>query len=665
MLILQDIIIILFSSIVIIFIFSKLKVPPVVGFLLTGIVIGPYSAGIIKNSHEIEILAEIGVVLMLFIIGIEFSIKKLIRIKKLIFIAGGGQVLITIILVCVISVLIGFDYGSAVFFGFLISLSSTAIVLKLLQDKRQIDSPQGKIELGILLFQDLCVVPMIILVPVLAASSGDTMEKIFLRIIISFLLIILIFFTARKLMPILLNLIVSTRLKEIFIISSLFLCLGMAFLTNKLGLSFALGAFIAGVIISESRYSHQIIADVMPFKEGFNGLFFISIGMLLNLNYLTENFFSVAALSSGIFLTKGAIIFILTLLLRYPIRIAVIAAFSLAQIGEFSFVIAKLGLGYSLISEDLFQLFLSASIITMIFTPFAFIFSPQAARKLEEGRLFSPLKKLERKSVSHKTDSGKAESETVLKNHTIIVGYGLNGRNLARILKKRKVPYVIIELNPENVIEAEKNSEYVVYGDATKSVILQEAGIKKAKVVTYAISDPFVIDHAVATARILNPDVYIIARTKYVSEIDKLYELGADTVFAEEYETSIEIIARVLSLYGISKEMIQREIAELHKQRYEKFRDKEGRFDITERIHQVIHEEVDVESFTVSHNCSCEEKTIAELDIRAKTGATIISVIRGRESFPNPSSDFKIRQGDIVLMLGTRGQIEKAIEILR
>lgn len=659
--IIQDIIIILFSSIVIIFIFSKLKVPPVVGFLLTGIIIGPYSLGIIKNTHEIEVLAEIGVVLMLFIIGIEFSIRKLIKIKRIIFIGGGGQVLVTIIVVCAIALSMGFNYNSAIFFGFLVSLSSTAIVLKLLQDKRQIDSPHGRIELGILLFQDLCVVPMIILIPVLSAGSGGSAKEIFFRILVSVFLIIVIFFTARKLMPVLLNLIVSTRLKEIFIISSLFLCLGTAFLTGKLGLSFALGSFIAGVIISESRYSHQIIADVMPFKEGFNGLFFISVGMLLNLDYVAMNFLSVTLLSSSIFVIKAIIVFVLTLFLRYPFRIAVISALCLAQIGEFSFVIAKLGLGYSLISEDLFQLFLSASIVTMIFTPFAFMFSSRAAISLEQGKLFSPLKRLERKGV-YKI---KEEHNASLKNHTIIVGYGLNGRNLARTLKKRRVPYVIIELNPESVIEAEKNNEYVVYGDATKSFILQEAGIKQAKVITFAISDPFVIDHAVASARTLNPDIYIIARTKYVSEIDKLYELGANTVFAEEYETSIEIIARVLSIYGVSKETIRREISELHSQRYEKFRDQEGKVDITERIHQVIHEEVDIESFTVSHNCSCEGKSIAELDIRAKTGATIISVIRGKESFPNPPGNFKIKQGDVVLLLGTREQVEKAIDLLR
>jgi len=286
----QDIVIILFSAVVIIVICSKLKIPSVVGFLLTGIIIGPYTTGIIKDTHDIELLAEIGIVLMMFIIGIEFSIKKLNRIKNLIVFAGGGQVVFTIIVVTGIALLFNLTFAQSIFFGFIVSLSSTAIVLKLLQDKKQIDSPHGKIELAILLFQDLCVVPMVILTPILALKEGSDLTSNLLQTGIAFVSINIIFFTARKIMPFILNVIVKTRLKEIFILASLFMCIGMAFLTNYLGLSLALGSFIAGLLISESRYSHQVVADILPFKESFNSIFFISIGMLLNFNFVMKIF---------------------------------------------------------------------------------------------------------------------------------------------------------------------------------------------------------------------------------------------------------------------------------------------------------------------------------------------------------------------------------------
>lgn len=666
MILLYDIVIILFSAVVIILISSRLRIPSVVGFLLTGMIIGPHTIKLIKNTHDIELFAEIGIVLMMFIIGIEFSIKKLHRIRKFIIIGGVGQVLLTIAAVFGISLLFGYGINTSIFFGFLVSLSSTAIVLKLLQDRRQLDSPHGKIEIGILLFQDLCVMPMVVLIPILGISAAgaegidtfDTLKKIAVAVIV----INAVFFGLRYLLPHILYAIVKTRLKEIFIITSLLLCLGISVLTNYLGLSLALGAFIAGLLISETKYSHQVSADILPFKEVFNSLFFISVGMLLDFNYLYENTGTVFSLAAGIFVLKSMLVGSLVLLLKYPLRVAIIAGLGLAQIGEFSFILAKLGLGYNLITQDIFQAFLASSIFTMIITPFVFNLSPQAATRIEKGRIFKPLKRLE---TSRTHQNSEEEDRREIKNHTIIVGYGLNGRNLARILRRRKIPYVIIELNPDNVKEAAEKNETVVYGDATKDHILEEAGIKNAKLVTFAISDPLVIDHAVATARMLNKNIYIIARTKYVTEIDRLYELGADTVFSEEYETSIEILAKVMMQYGLSKEAVNRELEELHKQRYAQIRDRNAKESIKGKIHQAIREEVNIDSFTITGNCFGENKTITDLGIRNKTGATIISIIRGNEQYSNPSADFILKQGDVVVLMGNSEQVERAVELLK
>jgi len=630
-------------------------------------IIGPYAAGFIKNTHDIEIFAEIGIVLMMFIIGIEFSVKKLHRIRKLIVFAGGGQVIITILVIAGLALLQGYEYKTAIFFGFLVSLSSTAIVLKLLQDRRQLDSPPGKIELGVLLFQDLCVVPMVVFTPILGLglSGGKDTSGALLEIGIAVLVINVVFFALWYLMPYILHAVVKTRLKEIFIIASLFMCLGMAALTNYLGLSLALGAFLAGLIISESKYSHQVVADILPFKEAFNSVFFISIGMLLDFGFVFGNTAEVLSMGVSIFFIKAIIVFTLVLLLKYPIRVAVIAGFGLAQVGEFSFILAKLGISNGLISDEIFQSFLASSIFTMIITPFVFNLSPIAARQIEKGRVFRPLKKLEKKRGNQSTKEGDDEDQKEdLKNHTIIVGYGLNGRNLARVLRSRKISYVIIELNPDSVKEATLKNETIVYGDATKRHILEEAGIKTAKVITFAISDTLVIDHAVATARFLNKEVYIIARTKYVLDIDRLYELGADTVFSEEYETSLEILAKVMMLYGLSKEAVNRELNELHKQRYAQIRDKNAEERIVDKIHQAIQEEINIDSFTITSNCCGEKKTIAELDIRQRSGATIISIVRGNEQFSNPGADFVLQAGDVVVLMGNAEQVEKAVELL-
>jgi len=665
----QDIVIILFAAVVIIVICSKLRIPSVVGFLLTGIIIGPYTTGIIKNTHDIEMLAEIGIVLMMFIIGIEFSIKKLNRIKNLIFFAGGGQVVLTIAVVTAIAFFFDLTFAQSLFFGFLVSLSSTAIVLKLLQDKKQIDSPHGKIELAILLFQDLCVVPMVILTPILALKEGSSIGANLLQTGIAFVSINIIFFTARKIMPFILNIIVKTRLKEIFILASLFLCIGMAFLTNYLGLSLALGSFIAGLIISESRYSHQVVADILPFKESFNSIFFISVGMLLNFTFVSGHIPDVLMFGAGIFILKALVILIFVLFLKYPFRVAVISAMGLAQAGEFSFVLAKLGLGYAILTEDMFQMFLSASILTMIFSPFAFSLSPGIATRAENGGLIG--KWLKRKEKKTDPDPQPETTKKPIEDHTIIVGYGLNGRNLANVLNSRKIPFVIIELNPENVKEAEKKGHRVIYGDATKRKLLEEADIKTAKVITFAISDALVIDHAVATARFMNSKVMIIARTKYVTEIDRLYELGADTVFAEEYETSIEILAKVMAAYGYGKEAINHELSILHSKRYAMIRDKstaeENTADgnrISDKINREMYSEIDIHRFVVTGKCRGMGRSIAELGVRTNSGATIISVVREEQHIPNPQADFLLKTGDTVVLMGSNEQIEKAVELL-
>jgi CPA2 family monovalent cation:H+ antiporter-2 len=646
--VLQDILIILAASIVIIVISSRLKIPAVVGFLITGMLIGPHALALVKNPAEIELFAEIGIVLMIFIVGIEFSLSKLKQIKRLIIKAGGGQVIITILAVVLIALLLGYKTQNSIFFGFLVSLSSTAIVLKLLQDRQEVDSPQGRINLGILLFQDLSVVPMIVLVPLLALKGEADLDSTLLKISLAVVSVIVIIIAARYLMPPILNVIVKTRLKEIFIIGSLFLCLGMAYATYELGLSLALGAFVAGIIISESRYSTQIVADILPFKEGFNSLFFISVGMLLDLRYVYENYYTALGLGAGIFLLKALIVIFIVLALKYPARIAIISGLGLAQIGEFSFIIARLGFDYELIPNSMYQAFLASSVLTMIFTPFAFNLSPKVAIRLTKGKMVLPAKK---------------KIEGKFANHVVIVGAGISGKTLARVLNETGVRYIFVELNPETVKRMAADGEAVVYGDASRYTILQEAQIKTARAIVFVISDPSIIHYAIANARRLNKNVYIIVRTRHVADIDKLYEAGADMVFAEEYEASIEIVSRVMSLYGLPPNIINTQINIIHQQRYGLLRGSTDAQSINDQIARIIAAGT-TEVFYVMQNSKAVGKTIKELAIREKTGATVISVVRGNEHFPNPSLKFTFQEGDMVVLMGIHAQVEKAVEYL-
>jgi CPA2 family monovalent cation:H+ antiporter-2 len=646
---LQDILIILAASIVIIVISSRFKIPAVAGFLITGMLIGPHALGLVKNIAEIEVFAEIGIVLMIFIVGIEFSLRRLKQIRTLIIKAGGGQVVITILVVVLIAIALGFKIQNSIFFGFLVSLSSTAIVIKLLQDRQEVDSPQGKINLGVLLFQDLCVVPMIVLVPLLALKGELDIETTIFKVAVAGISVAGIIVAARFLMPPILNLIVKTRLKEIFIIGSLFLCLGMAYATYELGLSLALGAFVAGIIISESRYSSQIISDILPFKEGFNSIFFISVGMLLDLGFVYQNYLTAFSLGAGIFLLKAIIVFALVLLLKYPMRIAFICGAGLAQIGEFSFIIARLGFDYQLISTDMYQAFLASSVLTMIFTPFAFNLSPKVAVKLTKGKTVFPVKK-------------RTESEKFT-NHVVIVGAGVSGKTLARVLNETGVKYIFIELNPDTIKRMAEEGEIAVYGDASRMTILEEAQVKTARAIVFVISDPFIINYAIANARRLNKNLYIIVRTRHVSDIDGLYQAGADMVFAEEYEASIEIVARVMSLYGLPPNIINTQINIIHQQRYGLLRGVPDTQSIQDQIARIIAAGT-TEVFYVMQNSNAAGKTIKELAIRKKTGATVISVVRGNDHHPNPPVDFKFEAGDMVVLMGIHAEVEKAVEYL-
>lgn len=654
-----DLLLIFLVSVPVAFLCLRLKLPLLVGLMLTGILIGPYGLGLIRELEAIEILAEIGVALLLFTIGIEFSLARLNEMRRLVILGGGLQVLLTIAATAGAAFLFGRELKQAVFFGFLIALSSTAIVLKTYVERKEVSAPHGRAGIGILLFQDISIVVMMLLVPVLSPKGDQSFGAVIWSLTGSFVALAAIIAVAWVLIPRFLKLVVGLRSPEIFVLSVILLSLGTAWITSQFGLSLALGAFIAGLVISESEFSHQITADILPFRDVFNSLFFVSIGLLLSITALWEHISTVALLVVSLFLGKALIIWAVIRLLRFPQRIAVMTALGLAQIGEFSFVLAKAGRSVELLPDVDYQSFLAASIISMAATPFLIAAAPRIGYSLQKVLPDRKPEEDETEEDIHLTSSGG------LTNHVIIVGYGLNGRNLARVLRAVTVPYTVLELNPKVVQRAKEKGEKINFGDATRRELLNHANIDEAYALVLAISDPTTARRTVKIARQMNPDLYIVVRTRYVSEITELLELGANEVIPEEFETSIEIFSRVLQRYGVARQVIEQQIDAIRRQGYEMLRSPSAVSQVKmANLNAALHSAA-TKTVTIHEGAVGIGKSLGELNLRRETGVTIIAVIRDNETTVNPGAEFTVRADDGLVLLGESEKLEEAVRRLQ
>lgn len=649
--ILKSLVIIIAASTAIVFLLHKLKVPSLVGFLIAGALIGPYGLGIAGDTRVVEVLAEVGVILLLFTIGIEFSLKKLEGMKKAVVTAGGLQVLVTIVLAAGVSYLLIDNPRKALLIGFLTALSSTAIVLKIIDQRGETDSPHGRLMFGILIFQDLCVVLLMLLIPVLA-GSGLNIGDITLKVLKAALIVGFILFSSQKLIPGLLYQIVRTRSRDLFIMTIILLSFAIALLTSEFGLSLALGAFLAGLAISESEYAHQATADILPFKESFMGLFFVSVGMLLDVSFVFHHAFLVMAAVVAIFVVKLATGVLSASLSGAPPKTSLQVSLGLAHIGEFSFILALAGRNYGLLGSEFYQLFLSASVITMLLTPFLLESGPALSDWVAAKGLFKKALRL--------ATYGEEPGERI-ENHVIIIGFGLNGRNLARVLREAGVPYVVLDLNSETVREMRPKGEPIYYGDGASAEILEKLGIKSARLLVVAISDPASTRRIVAVSRSANPEIHIVVRTRYVSEMDDLKELGADEVIPEEFETSIEIFARVLDIYNFPSHVILEMINRIRSDNYTALRKVElprkCLFPSCEWL-----PEIEMDGLRLPKDSPFSGKTIGEMQVRSKAGVTIIAVRRNSSVYINPPPDFRLSGGDIIMFTGDRKSMAYAIK---
>ncbi len=616
---LTDLLVILVSAVPIAFVFQRLRQPVIVGFMITGILIGPYGLGFIRRLDDIEVLAEIGVVLLLFTIGLEFSMRRIIDLKRFVSIGGSAQVAATVVAAAAVTAALGLPLNQAIFVGFLIALSSTAIVLKTYMDRAEVDSPHGRASVGILLLQDLVIVPMMLLVPILSGKEGASVGRIALTLATAAAAVAIIVFTARKLVPFVLSHVVRLRSPEVFVIFVVVICLGTSLLTAQFGLSLALGAFIAGIVLSESEYSHQIVADILPFRDVFNSIFFISIGMLLSISALTANL---------------------------GIVIGAVVALTIGR--EFSFILAKQGIEAQLLGDNGYQVFLGAAIISMIATPFLIKAAPRLAFLVQ--------------SVEPETSIVTNVGEKV-RDHVVIIGFGLNGRNVAKVLRASGIAYRIIELNADAVRAARDEGEPISYGDSTRREVLHQAGVERARVLVIAISDPTASRHIVNLARQMHPGLRIVIRTRYMSELDDLYRLGADQVIPEEFETSLEIFARVLEEYGIPRIKIRRQKDVFRREGYRALRSASMPATDLGSLTEILEATV-TETLTIDASSPAMHMSIGELNVRKRTGATVIAVSRDRETEVNPAPTFRFAIGDALVLLGSPADIDAAVEIL-
>ncbi len=645
---LNDLVIVFCLCIAVLLTCYKFKIPSIVGFLITGVLCGPTAFKLISDAHTVEILAEIGIVLLLFTIGMEMSKEELKRLKKPISISGTSQVFITLTMTLIFAYLFTQEFANSIFIGCLVALSSTAIVLSLLQANAQTDSPHGRVTLAILIFQDIAIVPMVLAIPLLAGTFEADASTMLVSFVVDFLIIAGILLFGKFVLPKLMFLVMKTKSRDFLLFATLGITFAIALLTSYAGLSLSLGAFLAGVLLAESEYSLSVLENVLPFKDVFTSVFFISVGMLLDIPFFIANIFPILLLAIALIAIKIVAAYPSVRFLGYSPKTAIIVSFSLAQIGEFSFVLAKSGLNNNLIGQSDYQLFLAASVLTMSFTPVLMNIAPKAANLVVKIFYSGKNKQSEEEGEEH---------ETHLKNHLIIIGFGVGGKNLAHISKEMGLEYTILEANPETVAKF-REIEPIRHGDASLPLILMHSGIQEARALAILTPDPAATRAIVSNARKLNPQLFIVARTRFLGETSHLLALGADKVIAEEFEASIGVFAHVLDHYLIPQQETQKLIYKIRKENYTSI----DAFEQGQFFNEMSEISADLSStcIEVEEEAFVANKSLNELSLPAIYGISVLAISRENEVIKNLTPQTLIKAQDKVYLFGDSEKLIKA-----
>ncbi|MCB2199599.1 cation:proton antiporter [bacterium] len=625
-------------------IIRSLRLPTIVGYLLAGIIAGPFAFGLLHDTSQIRDLSELGVVLLLFSIGLEISPSRLWELRREALIGGTIQVVGTAALAGGLAVAFGLPLPVAAAIGFFISLSSTAVALRLLGDDGQLDSPHGRFALAVLLLQDLAVVPITLAIPLLAGQESGA-GAIGLLLLKTVGLIALVLILARRIVPWLLDRVAARRSRELFLLSVAAIVLATAWLTTFAGLSPALGAFLAGLVISETEHRHLALAEAAPFRELFLAVFFLSIGMLLDLGALIAAPWLPLLMTVVVYLGKGAIVGGLARLFGRTPAQALRAGAYLGQVGEFSFVILLIASSTGLIGEALMQPLVATAALTLLATPFA----SKGAEKLAARLAARHPEPVEQLGAEHKEEAG----------HVLIIGYGLGGRSIAKVLRALGVPYRISEMNPVTVQQEKANGEPILLGDASRPEVLEALGIHHAKAAVVAINDPHTLRPIIQVLKREAPGITVLVRTRFASDLEELHRLGADVAIPEELETSLQVVGTLLRRLGFPGETIRRHLDEL---RQEGYRLAPSTIPWAHSVQEL--DAIELRSVILEEQDPAIGKTLVDMNLRQETGATVVTVIRERSSLLDPAHAV-LEVGDRLVLTGTEDALISASNLLR
>jgi CPA2 family monovalent cation:H+ antiporter-2 len=647
---LTEIVALIVAGAIIAYVSFRLKLVPIVGFLIAGVLIGPNALGLVRDQEIVDATAEIGVILLLFTIGIEFSLEKLARIQRLIFGGGSLQVGLSTLAVMGMLMLFGIDWRVGLFTGFLVALSSTAIVLKVLGDNGETNSEPGQAALGLLIFQDLAIVVMVMLVPMLGGAGGGALDIVW-ALTKALLIIAAVLLVARRIMPKVLEMVARTCSPELFLLSVIAICFGTAYLTSLAGVSLSLGAFLAGLLVSESRFSQHALGETLPLQILFSATFFVSVGMLLDLSFLLTNLPLVFGAIAVVLLIKILTTGISLKALGYKLPLAASCALMLAQIGEFSFVLERAGrevgltpMGWGAAGS---QTFIAATVVLMVATPFLMKIGDSLSSKIEsksEQNNLPDESKIAEQMPSHALD---------LEDHVIVAGYGQAARYLVRVLSGSNIPYIITTLSPDGANEAEAENMMVVRGDYSKQFLMDLVGVARAKMMVIADDNVAMAHRTASVARQLNPTMRIVVRTRYISDAEHLSEAGADVVIAEELESIVQLFGEVLRDYRIPANQIENYEELARRNGYSALLDVGESNEKSVFACQAGEDCFDTRTIFVREAMPLNGKTFAELRVLENDGLSVQSINRRGEILESVAQDFVVESGDELILSGS------------
>lgn len=638
---LPTILILLTSSVCMVALFRALRLPAMLAYFLVGLALGPQTFGILPNTEANRELAEFGIVFLMFSIGLEFSLPQLYAMRHTVLGLGGAQVAITMAAAMGVGWFIGLNWPSAFVIGAALTMSSTAIVSKILAERVDLNSRHGRLSIGVLLFQDIAVVPILVLIPALATQSGDLMGVLGISLLKATVMLMALFLFGKTLVNPWFSLVARQRSRELFVMNVLMVTLILAFATKMAGLSYALGAFIAGMLISETRYRYQVESDIASFRDILLGLFFVTMGMLLDIHQLVSNIGPVLLLLIALITFKALVVGLLSRAFGYEVGVAIRTGVILAQAGEFSFVILALGLEQGLLDGQALQVVLAASLLSMVAAPFIIQYNGRLARYWS-------------KSYTRSHESKVAAIEEIgmqLTGHVIICGYGRSGQYLGRFLKEENIPFIALDIDPARVQEAAAAGENVIYGDAGRRVVLAAAGCAKAKALIISYNDTPAAMKILHVVQENYPQLPVIVRTVDEKDMEAFREAGATEVVPEILEGSLMLASHALMLLGVPLNRVVKRIRTFREERYKLFRGffhgiSDAEQELLEKHQPRLH------SVVITASAYAVGKRLIDFDLYSYS-VEVKSIRRANHKGAEPTPDDVLAEGDVVVLLGT------------